>query len=303
VGSATPDASFRIRSARPEDAAGARMMLPEVFREPLLPILFAARQDGIPAPLGVAALGYSIWGDKPAGFRFALAVAPPHRRRGVGRALVDAVIAEARRWDVAGLWAWNRVSDEAGGDFLRALGFACAKRFLHFEGDAVELHRVVHSLHERVARTGHLPPGLRVVSLREAPAEAVVRCHQRHLGGDAATLAARIAGHGPDPFAADYSVVLMAGDRVAGLGLYGWQNGIGRIDAFAIEPEWRGSASAVVLLDIGLERGLTTGVTRMRFSCWDDVLYTVKLASRAGGRVVGAEGQYVLDLRGPSGVA
>src|SRR5262249_31381613 len=139
VGSAVSTTSFHVRPARPVDAAAARMMLPDAFTTPLVPILFAAREDSVPAPLGAAALSSDTLGRDPDGFRFNLEVAPPYRRRGVGRALLKTVIAECRRWGVRGLWSWRRVAEGPGADFLRALGFTCAKRFLHFEAELARL--------------------------------------------------------------------------------------------------------------------------------------------------------------------
>jgi GNAT superfamily N-acetyltransferase len=279
------------------------MMLPDVYGGVFPPRLFVACADGVPAPLGVAGIVCSIWGHDPQGFRFGVTVAPPYRRRGVGRALVRAVADEARGWGVRGLWAWDRAGEGRGAEFLRALGFDCSKRFLYFEGDAKRLHALVRPLSDRIVSGGGLPPGVRVVPLREAPAAGVVRLHQRHLSGDAARLAARIAGHGPDAFSPDHSVVLMADEAVCGAILYGWTDDVARIDAYAVDREWRRSPAGVVLLEAALSRGFSTGASVIRFACWEDVRDTIKMARRAEAREIGSDGQYVLDLArtGPRG--
>ena len=296
MGAAPSTTSVQVHLARPVDTAAARMMLPEAFTASPAPVLFAARKVGVPSPLGVAALSCATIGRDPDGFRFALTVAPPYRGRGVGRALLEAVVAECRRWGVRGLWSWQRVADGSGADFLRALGFERVKRFLHFEADLSRLGPSIRPARDRVARTGGVPANVRVVALPEAPVDAVALLHQRHLGGDPSVLRARIAGHGPDPFCREHSHVLMAGDDVAGTILSSCDGPVSNVEAYVVDSGWRRSRAGVLLAEATLSGGLATGITHIRFACWEDVQYTMKLAARAGGRVTATEGQYVLDL-------
>ena len=78
---------------------------------------------------------------------------------------------------------------------------------------------------------------------------------------------------------------------------------VARIDAYAVDREWRRSPAGVVLLEAALARGLATGARVIRFACWEDVRDTIKLARRAGAREIGCDGQYVLGLArsGPHG--
>ena len=58
-----------------------------------------------------------------------LYVAPAARRHGLGRALVAALAAEARRYGAACLWWGVDEGDDEAGLFYRALGAAAAERY------------------------------------------------------------------------------------------------------------------------------------------------------------------------------
>src|SRR5262245_42698048 len=78
----------------------ARGLAPEVDRLRGLPHVVVAEEDG--ALLGLAGASFSAWNRRA--HLDGLYVAPMARRRGVGRALVDAIVAHARAAGARCLW-------------------------------------------------------------------------------------------------------------------------------------------------------------------------------------------------------
>lgn len=143
-------AAARIRPARPEEAAavaalsnaingldGAQPALPmtaEVVRRDLLgprprAVLLVAEAGGAVAGFATAGPVYDAERAADAMMLLDLYVRPGARRRGLGRALVAGVAAEARRRGAGCVWWGVDEGDEEAMLFYRAIGAAPQERF------------------------------------------------------------------------------------------------------------------------------------------------------------------------------
>jgi len=112
--------AFRWRGRGPETAVYAEYS-EQGLRDALAraDVFFTAEADG--EPLGLLIVVVPPWTD--AGEITDLAVHRPHRRRGVGRALVDAALQFARSRGLRALWAEPRADNAAAIEFYLSLGF------------------------------------------------------------------------------------------------------------------------------------------------------------------------------------
>lgn len=77
--------------------------------------------------LGYAGVEVSaLWGEMDV---INIAVAPGHRRRGVGRALLERIVSLCRRRGVPLLWLRVRASNRSAQQFYREMGFRARGRF------------------------------------------------------------------------------------------------------------------------------------------------------------------------------
>jgi GNAT superfamily N-acetyltransferase len=295
------EGKYRVRLAQPPEITAARMMLPGVFKAGVPPMVFVATPESAPRILGVGAVVTAPWGEKLPGFRFAVKVAQPYRRRGVGRALVRAIADEARQHGARALRPWLTVGEDTPeAAMLRALGFHVLRRRFHFEADILSYLEHLRALRDRLRRKERIPPTVRVMPLREAAVYEVVALCRRHLGGDPTRIVRALSGRGPRACSAEHSVVLTVDGAVVGALLYGWDGEVARIDAQVLHPSVRRGWANVLLLTSAIERGAETGNRRIRFHCYDDVRDTLKLAQRCGAVSRGIEHFYALDLGDPA---
>jgi ribosomal protein S18 acetylase RimI-like enzyme len=77
----------------------------------------------------------ALWGEVDV---INIAVDPAHRRRGVGRALLDMIVRLCRRHAVPLLWLRVRMSNRTARRFYHRLGFQLRGRFDHYYQDPDE---------------------------------------------------------------------------------------------------------------------------------------------------------------------
>lgn len=133
-----------VRPARPEDAAPLARMLhdfntefgdptpgPEVLERRVAAYVDDGRKvfllGGLEGdePLGFAQVSFnpSIWSDEPVGLLEELYVVPDRRGEGVGRELMEAVLALARERGAAGMEVVTGESDTAARGLYESVGF------------------------------------------------------------------------------------------------------------------------------------------------------------------------------------
>lgn len=279
------------------DTDAALALLPEVWGMQVE--LSTARIDG--ELVGASALVWESWA-QPAGFPVAVHVLPAARRRGVGRALLDAAAA-AVGGETDGLWTLG-VLDEAteAAAFLAACGFEARKRIRHYRMDTPIFDRHMTRIVDRLRRNNRIPPHIRVVPLRDAPLEPVARLVAAELGSGPVRLLQRMRrglaiddGSGID---FDRSTVVLDGDEVAGVLLNRWDNGYPAIEANVVAPAWRNSFVNALQLQVATRRGLEAGSTHFRFDCDETITDSMNLAVRGGGEPVAVEARFYRALAG-----
>lgn len=259
-----------------------RMLVPETFSPRRAPECLVALAGSPPVPVAAAAVSWVA-----GGFPFQVHVAPPWRRRGIGRALVDAVAT----W-VAGetdrLRSWSLVpEDGAAPAFLQALGFNVERRFIGYEAQSWRIAETIASLRGWLDRKGRIPAELQVVSLPDAPQQQVVRLAATELSIMPAALAARIAAQDTSGFSRELSVVLMLAGKVCGAILISRHQEMARVEVNVVAPEYRHGWANIVLLDESIRRGMAGGISRFRFFTDEKTRDTVNLGKRTGASVTG----------------
>lgn len=111
AGTAAVEPGVAVRRAADGEARACRLMMPEVFGPAFAPDLWVAIDRETSLIVGAAAVAWRPL-SKPPGFPVQVHVPSPLRRRGIGRALVEAV-AESCSGSAACLHAWTGV--RAGG--------------------------------------------------------------------------------------------------------------------------------------------------------------------------------------------
>lgn len=285
---------YGVRRAGAVEVAAARMLLPVVLATRPRPLVFAAACDTPPRVLGAAALAPGA-----AAARFAVRVAGPYRRAGVGRDLVEAIVREARGLGVTALLPWIPVGEGSGeARFLERLGFAVANRLLHFEARGALLVPLLRALRDRLVAAGRVPAGARLVALREAPRDRVLALCRRFLPVLPGPLAEALEGRGAAACSED-SVVLLVEDEVRGALLYRIEEDVLRVDGRVVHPSLRGTWANTLLMAACAEHALATGASRLRFSARNDMVDTMKLARRCRAVPISEELLYELDLGRP----
>ncbi len=296
-------AAADIALAGPGEAALCLALLPEAAR-PRVELLAAWQGRGDERQLvGAAAIDWQSWTDRP-GFPLLVHVVPAARRRGIGQALVAAAAVLAQG-ETDGLWAWagHPEASEAAA-FARACGAGPGQRLLRFRmagaGFTAQLARLVAALGAR----GHVPPGMRVVPLREAPLDEVAVLVAREFRNPPMVTLARLqrglASGGIGDVDYDKSVATLddtpAGQVLAGALLYRWAGGHPVVEANVVAPAYRHGPVNVLQLHAAFVNGIAAGAEACDFHCDEQVTDTVRIARRGGAVQTGVETRYYLPL-------
>ncbi|MEX2093427.1 MAG: GNAT family N-acetyltransferase [Pirellulales bacterium] len=280
------DSPFSIRAASGEDAKAVRMLLPTAVE---------ALDYGLVAECGqpsrvVAAAGLTRTQrpKPPVGPGVALHVIEPCRRRGIGTALLERLIARAAAQGADAIYATQQV--ELGGEEMRgweALGFAPCETVEHHELPLDEFEPQLAPLYERMRQRGRIPETARIIPLYEADAGEVARLHLAQLGGDPMTLAQKLRGDVPGSFAARYSRVLLVDDRVVGFILgHRVARDIVHVDANVLDPAVRGSWANIWLKLEATRGALQWGIKTFVFTTFDHYTDTRSFTERLRGVTV-----------------
>lgn len=249
-------------------------------------IVFAARaMDG--SLLGAAGALWRPW-QTPAGLPTWIEVLPEHRRGGVGRALLDALVTVAaqesdRLWSVRPI---DEASDAAR--FAIACGATADKRQLYFETTNVDFLTQMTRIVDRLTARGKVSDDFVVEALAERHLEQV-----KWLIFDGLTtpppqleaMLARAMTEPPEtaPIDRERSFVLIADGVVAGalLSQRVTQRTAANIVCNVVDPRWRRGAANALLLRRFSEETVAHGHTRIRFDCDEHVRDTIGLARRS----------------------
>jgi GNAT superfamily N-acetyltransferase len=286
LGSASAAASdIAVRRAADDEARACRLMMPETFGPTLAPDLWVAIDGATSLIAGAAAIAWRPVSSPP-GFPVLFHVLPPLRRRGVGRALVEAV-ARACAGNASCLHAWVPVPESGpAAAFLAHTGFTTRKRLLEFEADHPRFYNSVKAVLDRRQAAGRIPARYRIVKLREVSIDEVALLVGDNFHDMHASVVAGIA-RGLAGYDGEKSVVLLVDGEVRGALLYAWNDGRPLVDVNVVAPELRRGAANVMLLEAAIRHAIDGGAHSIRFSCEESVIDTMNIARRAGARPSG----------------
>lgn len=260
--------------------------MPETFGFDSVPEMLVAVPDDASGPIvGACAISWCNAPKPevdPSGFPIMLYVVEAERRKGVGRALIEAA-AEWCREETTVLRNWMPVP--AGSDavqFLQRSGFTLHHRTLHFEANLAEFHRIVDHLRDRLQRTGRMPAAAQLLRLQDIPAWDVAALVAPEFPAPHAAIMRRLTPGAPDAFDLARSTALRVGEVLAGVLIFSWNGGEVGIEVIVVAPSFRGGAANVLLLEGATRAAMEGGAEFFRFYCDERTRDTIGLARRAG---------------------
>ncbi|MEM8756681.1 MAG: GNAT family N-acetyltransferase [Planctomycetota bacterium] len=271
----TRDASPAVERGSPMTLLPARMLLGP-SQDPGASAAFWVARDRAGLIAGAARLS-AAWHRPPhAGPMVALHVAASARRQGIGRALVTAVIGEAKKLGARAIHSDVLLPAEDGTTgFAARLGFEPGPETHRSVLDAGavqhECSALLRRLRDRAAAKGSDLPLLRAIDIGQAELAVhrqIAKTQAAELGGDPAAILARIQGRDSDAFDPEVSVaVLDSGDQLVGFGLgvttpdATTEADRGLLESIYIAPPHRRSHAAIVLKLSIAERYVARGFT------------------------------------------
>jgi GNAT superfamily N-acetyltransferase len=295
---ASPDVS--VRAAADREARACRLLLPEMFDAHQAPELLVAVLHNAEAPdksrlVGAAGIAPS-YGPRRGSAVF-VHVTPSFRRRGVGRALIEAAVASCRRrWTV--VHSLRPVPEESqAAQFLAACGFEPVDRIVHFEVDGLPFYADMLAVRRRLESHRRIPPNVRIVRLCDADPDAVADLVYRSIETSRAYVRSRFRPDCANPYDMRNSVVLTVEGQVRGALIYNWSGGVPVIEVRAVDPSLRGSWANALMLEEATRNAKERGALRFRFFASDKLTETLSLARRANAEQIRIELQYARPVK------
>lgn len=288
----------QVRPPGRADLPACRLILPEVF------IPGAPRSLVAVAPDPMRFLGVVATRPTPsthgAAWTLDLHVVGPYRRRGIGRRLLNAIIAEARQRNITYLAAASDPDSECARAFLEAGGFERVLRLETFEGELDRHAAEVADLYERLRRRGRIPDNVRIVRLEEAPREPLLRL----LAAPSGNLDAGNPGL-PDlswseawrhPSVSRVSPVVMVGDDPVAVVLAERRGDIATVAWRTVSPEYRLGWANILLGHTAISWMRESGTRKMRFISTSLTTDTERMSRIFGARLISRRDHYRLTL-------
>jgi len=288
--------SVAVRVPAGAELQACRMLLPEVANDPVWSEFRLATVGSPPhavSVVGAVASTPVVDVDGKVAARIALRVARPFRRQGFGRAIVEAVVAEARDRVPQLLVRAEPATQPEAAPFLAACGFSLVERQVYLTADyAIARERLV-GLYRRLEDRGTIPASVRIASLGEGAKGGILdRLVELHVGliggtptGIAAMLRGRIAAGD-----ADDSLVLLVDGRPEGLLLFSTRDGVTSIVSRLVSPALQAAAGTsgwpnILLMAEGFRRTDRHASRTLRFDCRVSNRQTMGLARRLDATV------------------
>ena len=220
----------------------------------------------------------------------------PHRRKGVGRALLESVTDTARKLGAGELRFPPLNQNGAGFHFAIACGFEAQPATVSYEAPMEDYIQAFAPVYERLVKRGRIPAGARVIPLMEANREQVCRLIIDNLGFPSQNVAERLRGteHG---FSQTISRVALLNEKMVGATLMTYQKAVASVVGTAVLPEHRHSWVNAALKYHVMQELISRGVKWVRFSASDKQHRdTANFARRIKARVLGKVSAAVLHL-------
>jgi GNAT superfamily N-acetyltransferase len=271
-----------VGPAGPRLTLAALSLLPELMgAEALAPRFLTAHPPNQPdRPLGAAAFVPRLRDLTHPGFRCIARVLPGFRRQGIGRALMQALVEEARRWNVPRLHAWRPVDERSlEAAALQSLGFQRLSTMHHFIGTVERALPAAARLEGSLRTRLRAPDAVSIVPLHEVPREQVVSLYQRQLGGSTASVGEHITQVLNDERARAISVAAWDGEKLHGFMLLAMRD-CPEADFWVSDLGRRNGWIAALTLHASLQRIDALGLREYRFHCNEHVQATMNFARR-----------------------
>lgn len=244
----------------------------------------------------VVAAGAMGW--VPNGFPVLIGVVPGERRRGHGRALIEALATRARG-ETPGLRGWRPLAeDDPQACLLRSAGFEVRQRLHVFEAEPTRFGDAMTAL---VARLGsRVPAGASLLPLAAVPPEALgaLLADQFALREAMLSSALRESNGATGGWDGELSRVLQVDGMLAGAILARRSADVAEVDFNVVAPKWRGGWANVLLVEALVSRVRAVGLPLVRFLAEPHVRDTANLSRRAGGRQLADQLVLVRPLAG-----
>ena len=283
-----------IRPPRPAEWPACRLLIPGCFRAGGDPELLIAVSE---SPfLIVGALGWRRAGDTI--YTVRLRVVRTHRRRGIGSALLQELIASAKlQGQTPLLGPADPGADPEAEAFLTPLGFRRLERLTTVVAPIAETHVRFKALRDRFEARGKVPPEVRFVFLPDASNDDIARFYATYIAHRAEMPVPAIR-RAMESGTLDDSVILLAGGRVHGILLWELKGDLAIVHARAVSSQYQkasGWANAM-LMALALDRGASRGAVRVQFDLPEGNRDTTKLVARFHATATKTRDRYILKL-------
>ncbi|SFU73784.1 Acetyltransferase (GNAT) family protein [Pseudoduganella namucuonensis] len=290
-------AAPRIAAARAGELDLAFALLPHVANQGVAAeSVLVARQPGQGAIAGVAAFSSTPWESLRGGLRGAVFVLPSQRRRGVGGALLAALGAAIRRWDVQYLHAWGEWDAGGAPPFLARSGFEPQRTLRYFEADTRHSGAQCDQVLARLRAGGRIPEAAAVTTLAPRHLPQAIALYRRHADLSHDEAAARFDAALADPACAALSQVLELDGRLIGLLLWKRDAAVPEVDLWITQPGFRHGWPAMLLLEAANRQLVRQALPRYRFACNDAAGTTLQIARRVDATLLRTTQTHVLAL-------
>lgn len=280
--------SVEIRPAREAEVAACRRLLASDHPPLRSDVRFLIAVNASTGQLA-GSVCFVVGPHRLAGIR--LRVIRTMRRQGIGSRLLRAALQHAGA-KPAYLVAWREPEALDPQPFLDRHGFRRTSRIITVEARLPALAEHFARLCRRMEERGRIPQGARVVPLREAPREQVIRLvEQRLRDREEPGLYVEQTIHHPQYD--ECPVVIGSRGEIAGALL--WEvtgPGTGQIPVRVVSRKHQGSWANALLLRRATEQGYERQVERIQFEIPDDNPDTAKLAQRYQARVVAIQERF-----------
>jgi GNAT superfamily N-acetyltransferase len=274
------------------------MLLPESFQMGAPPDAFLAWDQTRGAIAGLAVCHRL----KRETIGFRMITVRTHRRQGIGSRLFHCIRERAaERGDECVRTFVDLMAHPEAEPFLRANGFVLESRVLQVDGVVAMGLGDVRRLRDRLAASGKIPPGARIVDSQELAIDVVLHAYRAivapHLPGRQELAQYIVTSPGFD------AVILMVADRPAGMlvGVRNDGNGVASLDAVVVAPEFRNGWgwANILLLASAAERAVAAGASRLRFEIDETNWKVLKGIGRAEGKIIALPSRFILEFTRP----
>ncbi len=293
-------ASFAIRRATDIDRRKLFAALSAVS-VPANAELFTACSTDSEALLGAGAVWFKPNRTFPDYADGLVQVGEPHRRQGIGRALLDRLTEAARDGGAREFRTRRMEHNTTGFQFALACGFQPNTPTITYEAPMESYIKAYTPVYERLVERGRMPAGARMIPLREANKEEVGQLLIEYLGFPAQGTADRLRGTTDQGFSQTISRVALLNGKMVGVILSTYHGTMAAIEGTVVLPEHRHTWVASALKYHIMHALIDQNVKWVQFSASDTQHRdTANFARRLPQtRVVKTVGTAVLDLSQP----